>query len=158
MTLPIFFVAICEFIMREAALFAAIGFLLLGAGDLAVDFIWIGLGLKRRLTRSTAPAASTATFAPAQRPGRLAIFTPAWDESAVIGAMLAHAHDAFGDGPHVHYVGCYPNDPATAAAVWAYAGRRVRLVIGPAPGPTSKADCLNRIWARMIADEEAGIM
>ncbi len=155
MALPLFFVAICEFIMREAALFAALGFLVLGAGDLAVDCIWIGLGLKRRLTRRAAPAVSTATLAPAKRPGRLAIFTPAWDESAVIGAMLAHARDAFGDVPHVHYIGCYPNDPATAAAVWAYAGPRVRLVIGPAPGPTSKADCLNRIWDRMIEDEEA---
>ena len=56
---------------------------------------------------------------------------------------------------HVLYVGCYPNDPATIAAVRAAAGPRVRLVIGPAPGPTSKADCLNRIWERMIEDEEA---
>lgn len=154
MELPALFVAACEVIMREAALFAAFGFLLLGASDLAVDFIWIGLRLKRRLAGAE-DTASAATLAPPQAPGRLAIFTPAWDESAVIGAMLAHAHDAFGNADHVHYVGCYPNDPATAAAVWAHAGDRVRLVIGPAPGPTSKADCLNRIWARMIEDEKA---
>jgi bacteriophage N4 adsorption protein B len=147
------FAAAGELIMREAALFAAFGFLLLGTSDLAVDLIWIGGRLKRRGAR-TGDSASAAALAPA-RPGRLAIFTPAWDEAAVIGAMLAHAHDAFAGADHVHYVGCYPNDPATAAAVWAHACPRVRLVVGPAPGPTSKADCLNRIWERMIEDEEA---
>ena len=154
MEAPALFAATCEIIMREVALFAACGFLLLGASDLAIDLIWIGRRLKRRKAGTDDPAGAAA-LAPAQTPGRLAIFTPAWDESAVIGAMLAHAHDAFGAADHVHYVGCYPNDPATAAAVWAYACPRVRLVIGPAPGPTSKADCLNRIWERMIADEKA---
>ena len=83
------------------------------------------------------------------------IFVPAWDEAAVIGAMLAHARAAFGAADYLLYVGCYPNDPATIAAVRAAAGGRVRLVIGPAPGPTSKADCLNRLWERMIEDEAA---
>ncbi len=89
------------------------------------------------------------------RPGRLAIFVPAWDEAGVIGRMLVHAQAAFGEADYRLYVGCYPNDPATIAAVRAAAGPRVRLVIGPAPGPTSKADCLNRIWERMLADEPA---
>jgi bacteriophage N4 adsorption protein B len=30
-----------DFIMREAALFAATGFLVLGLGDLAVDLLWL---------------------------------------------------------------------------------------------------------------------
>jgi len=143
--------AAVEFVMRETALFAACGFLSLGLGDLAVDLVWIGLRMRR-------PAGPAAEGLPrAQRPGRLAIFTPAWDEAAVIGAMLEHARATFGEAAYVHYVGCYPNDPSTIAAVRAVAGDRIRLVIGPAPGPTSKADCLNRIWERMIGDE-AGIM
>ena len=133
------FWAMLEHVLHEAALFAACGFLLLGAGDLAVDLIWLAL-LARR-----GRAAERAEGLPvAERPGRLAIFTPAWDESAVIGEMLAHAQAAFAGGDYVLYVGCYPNDPATIGAVRAAAGPRVRLVIGPAPGPTSKADCLNR--------------
>lgn len=139
--------ASCEFIMRETALFAACGFLLLGASDLLVDFIWIGLRLARRPTPAGLPAAES--------PGRLAIFVPAWDEAAVIGRMLAHAQAAFGAADYLLYVGCYPNDPATIAAVRGAAGPRVRLVIGPAPGPTSKADCLNRLWERMVEDEAA---
>jgi adsorption protein B len=53
------------------------------------------------------------------------------------------------------YVGCYPNDPATIAAVRSVSDPRLRPVLGPAPGPTTKADCLNRIWEAMRADEEA---
>jgi len=146
--IPALFFAACEFVMREAALFAAVGVFLLGASDLGVDLIWFWTRLKR------ARGAGMAALPAPERPGRLAIFTPAWDEAAVIGAMLAHARDAFAGTDHVHYVGCYPNDSATIAAVLAAAGARLRLVIGPAPGPTSKADCLNRIWERMIEDEE----
>lgn len=147
MEIPALFLAACELVMREAALFAAFGVLLLGASDLAVDLIWLARRLKRRR------AASVAGLPTPDRPGPLAIFTPAWDEAAVIGAMIAHARAAFGEADYVHYVGCYPNDPATIAAVRAAAGERVRVVICPAPGPTSKADCLNRIWERMIEDE-----
>lgn len=132
--------------MRETALFAACGFLLLGLGDLLVDLIWLGLRLRRR------PAPATPVAA---RPGRLAIFVPAWDEAAVIGRMLGHTQAVFGGADYRLYVGCYPNDPATIAAVRAVAGPRLRLVIGPAPGPTSKADCLNRIWEAMVEDEAA---
>jgi len=134
------------FVMHEAALFAAFGFLLLGLSDLVVDLIWIGLRLLRR--RPEAPPS-------AARPGRLAIFVPAWDEAAVIGRMLTHMQARFGDGDYRLYVGCYPNDPATIAAVRGAAGPKLRLVIGPAPGPTSKADCLNRLWERMLEDEAA---
>ena len=63
--------------------------------------------------------------------------------------------DAFGRRDYRIYVGCYPNDPATAAAVAAVDDPRVRIVVGPSAGPTSKADCLNRLWQRMIADEAA---
>jgi adsorption protein B len=138
---------VCAALLRETALFAAFGFLLLGVSDLLVDLIWLALRLCRRHPAQALPEAA--------HPGRLAIFVPAWDEAAVIGRMLTHAQAAFGEADYRLYVGCYPNDPATIAAVRAAAGPRVRLVIGPAPGPTSKADCLNRIWERMIEDEAA---
>src|SRR6478672_4441959 len=125
-------------LLRETALFAAFGFLLLGVSDLLVDLIWLALRLFRRRPAQALPEAA--------HPGRLAIFVPAWDEAAVIGRMLEHAQTVFGEADYRLYVGCYPNDPATIAAVRAASGPRVRLVIGPAPGPTCKADCLNRIW------------
>ena len=124
----------CAVLLRETALFAAVGFLLLGVSDLLVDLIWLALRLSRRRPARALPEAA--------HPGRLAIFVPAWEEAAVIGRMLEHAQTVFGEADYRLYVGCYPNDPATIAAVRAAAGPRVRPVIGPAPGPTSKADCL----------------
>lgn len=147
------FVEAGEVVMHEVVMFAAVGFLLLGLGDLVVDFIWIVRTLVRRMTSRHWPRSCAASLSPASTSGTIAIFIPAWDEAEVIGDMLAHARAAFGDGDYRIYVGCYPNDPATAAVVWAQADDRIRLVMGPAPGPTSKADCLNRLWERMCADE-----
>ncbi len=149
------FFAACELAMREAALFAAVGFLFLGASDLLVDLIWIGGTARRRLATRRTGRACAATLPPPAYPGRIAVFVPAWAEADVIGGMLAQALAAFGPRDFRIYVGCYPNDPATIAAARAVADPRIRIVIGPAPGPTTKADCLNRLWERMIADEEA---
>ena len=74
------------------------------------------------------------------------MFIPAWDESAVIEDMLRNTLSTFGNGDYRLYVGCYPNDPNTIAAVQAQADPHIRLVIGAVPGPTTKADCLNRLW------------
>jgi adsorption protein B len=139
------------FAVRELALFAAAGFLVLGASDLLVDFIWIGLRLRRLVRRDPPPC--LATLAPPQRPGRLAVFIPAWQEAAVIGAMLRHACAAWAGEDLRLYVGCYPNDPDTAAAVDGVGDPRIRRVTGPRPGPTTKADCLNNLWRAMLADE-----
>ncbi len=144
-----------EAAMRELALFAGTGFLILGLGDLAVDLLWIAIVLKRRFAVPRGKRARADTLAPPLSPGRMAIFVPAWDESKVIGAMLRHALEAFGTQDYVIYVGCYPNDPATIEAVRALADERVNPVVGLSDGPTSKADCLNSIWERMQCDEAA---
>ena len=141
-------VAGLELLMTEAALFAACGFLVLGVGDLAVDALWIGL----RLRGGSGPL-DLKTLPPPALPGRLAVFVAAWDEAAVIGEMLRAALRTFDHGDYRLYVGCYPNDPATIAAVGAVADPRIRLVIGTAPGPTTKADCLNRLWEALLEDE-----
>ena len=146
--------AAIDFATREAALFAASGFLLLGLSDLAVDIIWIGHRLRRRLF-GPAPSISVAELPPPARPGPIAIFVPAWDEAAVIADMLRHALRTFDHSDYRLYVGCYPNDPATTAAARAVADPRVRIVVGPFPGPTTKADCLNRLWEKMDQDERA---
>jgi adsorption protein B len=144
-----------EVVWREFALFAAVGFLLLGIGDLLVDFIWLAIVVRRRVRRRGTGQACAASLTAPLAPGAIAIFVPAWDEAAVIADMLAYATRAFAGSDHRIYVGCYPNDPATIAAVRGLDGPGVRLVVGPMPGPTSKADCLNRLWEAMCADEAA---
>jgi adsorption protein B len=145
-----------DFALHEAALFAACGFLVLGLSDLAVDLIWIGRTAWRRMAVYSRfeRAAADRLCAPIA-PGRFAVFVPAWDEADVIGDMLAHALTSFGDADYRIFVGCYPNDPAGIAAVRVIADPRIRLVVGPVAGPTTKADCLNRLWSAML-DAEAG--
>src|SRR5436190_268856 len=140
-----------DMILRELILFAAVGFLFLGVSDLGVDLLYLALRLKRFVLGGGPQSAATPPTA--MQPGRIAVFIPAWDESEVIAPMLDHAQRAFGDSDYRLYVGCYPNDPATIAAVRSAAGPKVRLVVTPSPGPTTKADCLNAMWSRMRADE-----
>ncbi|MEG3092483.1 glycosyl transferase family protein [Sphingomonas sp. PB1R3] len=137
-------------VARELLLFAGAGLLLGGIDDLLVDLIYF----TRRLTRGPAtPLRSWALPAP-ETPGRMVILVPAWDESAVIGAMLANALARLRRDDYRIYVGLYPNDPATIAAAADVAEHdpRVRLVIGPRPGPTTKADCLNAVWHALERD------
>ena len=54
------------------------------------------------------------------------------------------------------YVGCYANDPATiaAASIAARGHARARIVIHSALGPTTKADCMNRLYRAIEEDEQ----
>jgi adsorption protein B len=145
-------------VVRELAVFAAIGFLLGGLDDLLIDLIWIGRTIWRRATIYTRHCrADAATLTPPRCPGRLAIFVAAWQEDAVIGGMVANALATLRHPDWRLYVGCYPNDPPTIAAITraAKGDPHVRLVVGDKPGPTTKAGCLNWIWQAMEADERA---
>jgi bacteriophage N4 adsorption protein B len=137
-------------VAREATLFATLWFAVGGLDDLLVDLIY---GVRRLFGRRSALPALEGPVPP----GRIVIFVPAWDESAVIGAMLRAALGRFDHPDYRIYVGAYPNDPPTIAAVAQVAleDARVRLVIGPRPGGTTKADCLNTLWRALLRDEEA---
>ena len=151
--------AVAEIAARELALFAAVGFLLFGIDDLLVDLIWIGRTLWRRTAIYTRHArADAATLRPPDAPGRFAVFIPAWDESDVIGGMLALTLERLRGARCDLFVGCYPNDPRTLAVARAFSRRdgRVRPVVAPRPGPTTKADCLNAIYRAMLDAEAAG--
>lgn len=144
-------------ITAELALFAAAGALLFALDDLAVDIIYFARSGWRSLTvYSRYPRAFAGDFAPPARPGRLAVFVPAWDESTVIGAMLRATLARFDHGDYRIYVGHYRNDPATAAAIRDVGDPRVRLVTVDADGPTTKADCLNQLYRALVADEAGG--
>ncbi len=137
--------------VSELTLFAAVGFLIGGIDDLLVDLAWSWHRLRHGSTRRVISSLSH----PASLP-RLAIFVPAWEEAGVIGAMLSTALARITYANYRIYVGCYPNDPATIAAVAAVAARdpRIRLVICDRPGPTTKADNLNAMWHALRSDGE----
>ena len=125
--------------------------------DLLVDLIYFARSGWRSLTVYTRfPRAFAATLPPPDRPGRLAVFIPAWDEAAVIEKMLRATLARFEHDDYRLYVGHYRNDPATADGIARVGDPRVRSVPVPSDGPTTKADCLNFLFSALEADEAAG--
>ncbi|WP_261935296.1 glycosyl transferase family protein [Sphingomonas bisphenolicum] len=141
---------------REILLFAVVGLAIGGLDDLLVDLLF----LARRCWRNIAiyarhPRMSTATLPASAKPGRIAIFIPAWREAEVIGLMLRYALACWPNDDYRIFVGLYPNDPDTLEAVAPIAAGEPRIVVGmnPKPGPSTKADCLNILWRSMLAEE-----
>ena len=132
----------------ELLLFAGVFFLLGALDDLLVDAVWFVLLIKGRV-RSVTIDRGTTVGRTLKDP--VALFLPAWSESAVIGTTIAHARYAWPQALLRIYVGCYRNDPNTIAAARAGAGDdpRVRIVILDRDGPTNKADCLNCLYHAM---------
>src|SRR5438067_989330 len=100
---------------REFMLFAGVGFLIGGIDDLAVDLVFLAVWARRRLSRSNIGDGdgTLAEYPVRAAPRRFAVFVPAWDEAAVIGAMLRTTLARFGAADYRLYVGAYPNDRAT---------------------------------------------
>lgn len=150
-------VAVLAAIHHEILLFAVVGLALGGADDFLVDVLylcrrfWRSLTVYSRHTRMT-----TATLPASTNPGRIAIFVPAWGEADVIAPMLRNALDKWRDSDHRIFIGLYPNDDATLAAVAPLAEGQDRLIlcINERAGPTTKADCLNTVWRTMLREEE----
>lgn len=141
-------------IAAELALFAGAGFLLLGLNDLAVDMIyfarrfWRSRTVYRRYRRTYA-----SYYCFNKSPGFIAVFVPAWDESAVIAQMIKATLKRLDYPDYRIFVGHYRNDPATASAIASVTDDRVVPVEVHADGPTTKADCLNHLYDALIAYE-----
>ena len=139
------------FAERELLLFAAFWFAVGALDELAIDLCYGWLRVSGRYRTGKYHAAN----APPQLSGPLAVMVPAWREAAVIGEMAAHALAVWPEADLRVYIGCYRNDAATVAAATALAGHdpRLRLIIHDCDGPTTKADCLNRLYRALGADE-----
>jgi adsorption protein B len=137
---------------HELLLFAAFWFIISALDEAAFDLGYLWLRLTGRLREPV-----IARDAETPELERLtAVFVAAWQEADVIGAMIAHTLKAWPQRRMALYVGCYANDPETlkAAMKGAAGDRRVRIVVNDKPGPTTKADCLNRLYRALCADEE----
>lgn len=137
---------------RELLIFASFWFAVGLLDEFAIDVAWLWLKLTgRAATRRLPPG-----YGRAELSGPLAVLIPAYQEAAVIGATIEHMLAAWPQQALRLYVGCYRNDPATLIAAMraARGDGRVRLVVHDADGPTTKADCLNRLYAALCADEQ----
>lgn len=141
-----------QIICQELVIFAAIGFLIGGIDELFIDIIWIMRQLWRKcFIYSKFDRATSETLTPSSTPGHIAVFIPAWDESAVIAEMLAAATARYRGGPYTIFVGCYTNDQATISSVKSVRHPAIHLAICDHDGPTTKADCLNMLWRELNA-------
>ena len=136
---------------RELLAFAAFWFCVGLLDELAIDFAWLGLKLTGKARTPRLPVG----YGAEPLSGAAAVLIPAFRESQVIGATIAHMLAVWPQRELTIYVGCYRNDAATLAAAMtaASADPRVRLVTLAAAGPTTKADCLNRLYRAMACDE-----
>ncbi|GAA0472195.1 hypothetical protein GCM10009096_11620 [Parasphingorhabdus litoris] len=145
-----------DLVQKELLLFASLCFILGAIDDAIFDITWVMHSIKRKLFVYTRHKRLIVDQLPASKNNSpLAIFVPAWQEAPVIGAMLRRCINQWDHDHYRIYVGCYPNDGATIAAV-ADAARdtgKIRMVICDRDGPTSKADCLNRLWWALCQDE-----
>ncbi len=147
-----------EFAAHELLLFSALWFLIGAIDDLCVDLIWLfRAGYRRVRFYHTVPPIRIDQLKAPDSQGLLAVFVATWQEAAVIGLMLGRCTEAWHDTASQFriYVGCYRNDPEGIAAVMKAALRdpNIRLVVTEHDGPTTKADCLNRLWQALIRDE-----
>lgn len=107
--------------------------------DCFIDLLWLSallLGTKEKISLEEEGE---------ERP--LAVLLPAWQEAEVLPQSLTHLLRTTRYRNFRVFVGYYPNDPATEAAVKRVAQRdeRVIPIVNWRPGPTCKADCLNRL-------------
>lgn len=140
----------------ELSLFAAVGFLIFAVDDLIVDLIYfVRKGWRASVIYSRFPRMFADRLPTPLRPGWLAVLVPAWDEAAVIAPMLRAALHRFDHPEYKIFVGHYRNDPGTRAAILSVEDPRVIAVQVNADGPTTKADCLNHLFAALEAHEAA---
>lgn len=126
----------------------AVYILLSGLDDAVLDVLWLRAGkrLSRRWHDSAAPEK------------RIVILVPLWKEAAVIETMLEHNTGSIRYGNYEILAGVYANDGETRRAVERAAARfpQVHVAEVPHDGPTSKADCLNWIYQRLLEREMDG--
>ena len=137
---------------HELLLFCAAFFAIGVIDELAVDIAYAWMRLTGRIGTRWVDEEIQAERTLA---GRAAVFVAAWQESAVIGPTIYHMLEVWPYRDLRIYVGCYRNDQQTIASAMAAArgDPRVRIVVHGVEGPTSKADCLNRLYRALEEDE-----
>ncbi|MCC6394313.1 MAG: glycosyl transferase family protein [Bryobacterales bacterium] len=123
-----------------------------GLDDIFVDavclFTWFS---QRALIRPTDQAAEReAALAAPQK--RIAILVPLWNEDGVIRQMVRNNVSRIEYLRYDFFIGAYPNDLPTLEAVRELEAcfPNVHVAVCGNDGPTSKADCLNWIYKRML--------
>jgi len=134
----------------------ALWVLLNGLDDLVVDFAAIAGYLRRFFSSAPNHRIPTEEQLDAAPPRLMAVFVALWKEHRVIQKMIDTNVTRLRYPRVEFFLGAYPNDTATIAAIREAMTRypNVHLSVSPHDGPTSKADNLNWIYQRMLLHEE----
>lgn len=143
-------------------LMTAVGivFFISGIDDLFIDLVFIFRSAYRKwfvLPKHQPLTESQLLSKPEQH---VAVMIPAWDESAVIRAMLENTVRSINYGNYTIFVGTYLNDLDTQREVDLVCAKSSKVVkiVTPHDGPTNKADCLNWIFNGIkIHEKKLGI-
>lgn len=140
---------------HELLLFACIFFLIGAIDEFAVDMVWLWFRGRSLVGNGAGASVARSGLVGQKLEGKAAVLIPAWREAEVIGITITHILSAWPQEQMRLYIGCYRNDRATIEAAIRSAGgdRRLRIVINDRAGPTTKADCLNRLYEALCDDE-----
>jgi bacteriophage N4 adsorption protein B len=131
-----------------------------GIDDVLIDIAALCSFIRRRFSKDPRHSVPTEEKLDSAAPRLMAIFVAAWKEHKVIQRMIDNNVTKL-NYPHFEFfVGAYPNDSLTVAAIRQAMSRypNVHLALTPHDGPTSKADNLNWIYQRMLVHErERGV-
>lgn len=154
---PVVWLGTALWVAKFALIALCLLFLVSGIDDLFIDAVYWGRGLLRNTVFASRikPLPGEALARKPEQP--IAIMVPAWDESAVIRPMLLNMLAGLDYERYDVFVGVYPNDAATRRELDAVIAEhpRVHAVVVAHPGPTNKADCLNAIFAGVMAHEQS---
>lgn len=121
-----------------------------GLDDLLVDVMALVASLRARKESSHC---RRSVLRADQAP--IAVIIPCWKEHDVIEAMVTSNRQHVRYRNHQFFLGVYPNDEETLRVAEALEDRfpDVHVALCPHDGPTSKADCLNWIFQRILLFE-----
>lgn len=153
------YIIFCYYVMWGVLVFTSVSFLISGLDDLFFDIAYWAYMLWRKwvLRNSTELVYDRIADLPQKR---IAVMIACWHEAGVIEFMLKYNVYAIDYTLYDLFVGVYPNDPNTVAAVQGVEKMlpHVKCVVGPTPGPTNKASNLNSIYSHIKKyEEEANI-
>ncbi len=136
------------FFLKLAFFITALLILLSNIDDTFVDIYYIVHKIKRWFFVYRRYRAFQGEDLLSKREQYFAIMIPAWQESAVIQAMLKNCLSSYNYEKYHVFVGCYANDPETISKIEEIIPQYDKLHISLLKnhGPTSKADCLNHIY------------
>ncbi len=142
------YIILAYYIMWGVLVFTSVCFLISGLDDLFFDIAYWSYMLWRKwkLRKSKELVYDRISELPQKR---IAVMIACWHEAGVIEVMLQYNVYGIDYNDYDLFVGVYPNDPHTVAAVQGVEKSlpHVKCVIGPTPGPTNKASNLNSIYA-----------